>query len=153
MNDGYLTLIFLCFMAAGFGMALLWMRNAVRASARMPPEGTTPRLAQDGLRRVIAGAAAGVAMGVVLGCSGIFGLLANFGGDVDLPEETQLFLLLIPVGLILCPGLVMWGTIAAWRVVEADPDFDDRLPDAKAATPAGRPPADDLSALDAPFES
>lgn len=92
------------------------------------------------------GAAAGVAMGVVAGCTGALGLAAEAGAGVDLPELFSLFLLAIPVGLILCPGLVLWGTVAAWRIAETAPD--DAFPAPHGATAA----AGELDPLDTPFD-
>ncbi|MFH5805236.1 hypothetical protein [Alienimonas sp. DA493] len=144
MNDEGVVLLMITFVLAGFVLAGLWIVTFVWAAARRGVRGGSDRAAGAG--RVMLGAGFGAAMGVVLGGGGALGLVEATGGRVDLPEEFALFLLALPVGAVVCPGLVLWGLVAAWRVAEKDP-VDPRDVAAAAAGGGGK-----LDALDAPFD-
>lgn len=139
--------------ASGLAVAGLWTVTFCQAAGRRQLH--TRSVVQtggekhgSGAGRVMLGAAAGVAMGVVLGCSGCLGATAAAGNNVNVPDEFGLFLLAIPVGLILCPGLVLWGLVMAWRAAERDPDGLGPAP----AAPVSPTDGGEIDPLDAPFD-
>ncbi|NNJ27202.1 hypothetical protein [Alienimonas chondri] len=160
MNEAFAKLLMWSFTAAGYGVAVIWLIAFFRAAGRRDSQSVeasgfvSGNRAVDGAGRVMLGAAAGVAMGVVAGCSGMLTLIINAGGDVDMPELFGLAFLAIPVGLIACPGLVLWGTVVSWRVAERDPDLDAAAMVAAAGSTAGANAVggEQTDALDAPFD-
>ena len=91
------------------------------------------------------GAAAGVAMGAVMSCGGLWAVAGIQGAAGEPSPWFALFLLAFPVGLVVCPGFVLWGTVRAWQIAERLPD-DDVAPAAPAATVGSA-----VDPLDAPF--
>jgi len=139
----------LAFVAIGFAVAGLWTVLGFQALQRRMEWRTEAR---RGAGRVALGAASGIAMGLVIGCSGLLVAADEAGSRVNPPEESLLFLLAIPVGLIVCPGLGLWGLVESWRIAERDPDGlgpafarPDPKPD-DAATD------EEIDPLDAPFD-
>ncbi|QDT15799.1 hypothetical protein [Alienimonas californiensis] len=154
MTEDWIFLMYLATILAGGAIAGLWTFAFVRAAARRnfgdggPARALRPD-ATAGTGRVMLGAAFGAAMGAVTACGGLLGIAAAAGGRVELPEAFLLFLLAIPVGIVVCPGLALWGLVAAWRVAEQDPDGHGPDPAVAAPPPPGG--GDGLDALDAPF--
>ena len=144
-DDPLIGLMLGAFVAAGLAVGGIWFAVLVAAVGRAAaarlerPAGTAP---------VVAGALAGVALGgVTAGFTAL--IFADFlGARVNPPDLSGLLLLAIPVGLVACPGLVLWGLVSAWRVAERLPD--DAPPGAaRRADPRGAD--EEVNPLDAPF--
>ena len=141
------TLIMLAASAAGAVIALVWLAIGVLALRRLGQSPDEARGAGTGMAMI--GAAAGVAMGVVTGCGGLWAVAGIHGAAGEPSPWFALFLLAFPVGLVVCPGFVLWGTVRAWQIAERLPDDD--VPPAAGFTTGAATDAGSVDPLDAPF--
>ena len=139
-SDELMALLFgLLFALAGSASLALWTYLAV-ATVRRNGRVFGPAA---GAAALLGGAAAGALMGAVGLCGGLLlsALLildVYFNAYRDPPEWLAVALAVVPAGLVLAPGLTLWGLVKVWREIEDAP-----LP----------PAAPSNDALDQPFDA